>query len=56
MRRYAKRPEARKKAWESAAKAMRLVEMPFGVFLGGMGLVALIYGNSLMRWYFRLYF
>jgi len=56
MRRYAKRPEARKKAWESAAKAMRLVEMPFGVFLGGMALVALFYGNSLMRWYFRLYY
>ena len=55
-RRYGKLPEARHKAWESASKAMRLVEIPFGVFLGGMALVGLFYGNSLMRWYFGLYF
>jgi leader peptidase (prepilin peptidase)/N-methyltransferase len=54
-RRYAKLPEGRKKAWSSAKKAMQLVEMPFGVFLGGMALVALFYGNSLTRWYFSLY-
>jgi leader peptidase (prepilin peptidase)/N-methyltransferase len=55
-RRYSRRANGRKKAWQSAAKAMRLVEMPFGVFLGGMSLVALFYGNYLMRWYFGLYF
>jgi leader peptidase (prepilin peptidase)/N-methyltransferase len=54
-RRYSKRADHRKRAWESATKAMRLVEMPFGVFLGGMALVALFYGNSLSRWYIGLY-
>ena len=54
-RRYSKRPDGRKKAWESATKAMRLVEMPFGVFLGGMALVAVFYGNSLTHWYVGLY-
>jgi leader peptidase (prepilin peptidase) / N-methyltransferase len=56
MRRYGKRTGARKKSWQSASKAMRLVEMPFGVFLGGMALLGLFYGDSLMRWYFGLYF
>ena len=55
-RRYAKRPDAGTKAWKSASKAMQLVEMPFGVFLGGMALVAIFYGNQLIRWYFSLYF
>jgi len=54
-RRYSKRPDGRKRAWASATKAMRLVEMPFGVFLGGMALVALFYGNTLTRWYVGLY-
>jgi leader peptidase (prepilin peptidase) / N-methyltransferase len=54
-RRYAKLPNSRQKAWASASKAMRLVEMPFGVFLGGTALIAIFYGNTLMRWYFHLY-
>ena len=33
--------EARRRAWESAAIAMRRHQMPFGVFLGGMAMVAL---------------
>jgi prepilin signal peptidase PulO-like enzyme (type II secretory pathway) len=28
--------------------------MPFGVFLGSMAMVALFYGNSLLRWYWGL--
>jgi leader peptidase (prepilin peptidase)/N-methyltransferase len=46
--------EARRKAWESAAIALRHHQMPFGVFLGGMAMVALFFGNSLLRWYWGL--
>jgi leader peptidase (prepilin peptidase)/N-methyltransferase len=41
---------ARKRAWESAAIALRRHQMPFGVFLGGMAMVALFYGNSFLQW------
>ncbi len=47
-------PEARRRAWESAAIALRRHQMPFGVFLGGMAMVALFYGNSFLRWYWGL--
>ena len=46
--------EARRRAWESAAIALRRHQMPFGVFLGGMAMVALFYGNSFLRWYWGL--
>src|SRR5258708_6849729 len=46
--------EARKRAWESAAIALRRHQMPFGVFLGSMAMVALFYGNSFLRWYWGL--
>ena len=42
------RPEARRRAWESAAIALRRHQMPFGVFLGSMAMVALFYGNSFL--------
>jgi leader peptidase (prepilin peptidase)/N-methyltransferase len=45
---------ARKRAWESAAIALRRHQMPFGVFLGGMAMVALFYGNSFLQWYWGL--
>ena len=45
--------EARRRAWESAAIALRHLPMPFGVFLGGMAMVAFFYGNRLLRWYWR---
>ena len=32
----------------------RHYEMPFGVFLGSMGLLAFFFGNSLLDWYWRL--
>jgi leader peptidase (prepilin peptidase) / N-methyltransferase len=59
MRRRMKRnhesaAQARKRAWESAAIALRRHQMPFGVFLGGMAMVALFYGNSFLRWYWGL--
>jgi leader peptidase (prepilin peptidase)/N-methyltransferase len=46
--------QARHRAWESAAIALRRHQMPFGVFLGGMAIVALFYGNSFLRWYWGL--
>jgi leader peptidase (prepilin peptidase)/N-methyltransferase len=46
--------EARRRAWESAAIALRRHQMPFGVFLGGMAMVALFYGNSFLQWYWGL--
>ena len=46
--------QARRRAWESAAIALRRHQMPFGVFLGGMAVVAFFYGNSFLRWYWGL--
>ena len=46
--------EARRRAWESAAIALRRHQMPFGVFLGGMAMVAFFYGNSFLTWYWGL--
>jgi leader peptidase (prepilin peptidase)/N-methyltransferase len=46
--------QARRRAWESAAIALRRHQMPFGVFLGGMAMVALFFGNSVLRWYWGL--
>ena len=46
--------EARRRAWGSAAIALRRHQMPFGVFLGSMAMVALFYGNSFLRWYWGL--
>jgi leader peptidase (prepilin peptidase)/N-methyltransferase len=46
--------EARRRAWESARIALRRHQMPFGVFLGGMAMVALFFGNSFLHWYWGL--
>jgi leader peptidase (prepilin peptidase)/N-methyltransferase len=50
---HAPAPEARKRAWGSAMIALRRHQMPFGVFLGGMAIIALFFGNSFMQWYWR---
>jgi len=34
--------------------ALRRHQMPFGVFLGSMGLVAFILGGPFLRWYWGL--
>ena len=39
--------EARRRAWESAAIALRRHQMPFGVFLGSMAMVALLLRQQL---------
>ena len=45
---------ARHKAWQSARVALRYYQMPFGVFLGSMAMVALFFGESFLRWYWKL--
>jgi len=46
---------ARKRAWRSAKTVYRFYQIPFGVFLGGMALFALFFGQRLLSWYWRLY-
>jgi leader peptidase (prepilin peptidase)/N-methyltransferase len=48
------RAGAREKAWQSARLALRYYQMPFGVFLGGMAMVALFFGNQFLHWYWKL--
>jgi prepilin signal peptidase PulO-like enzyme (type II secretory pathway) len=47
------RIEARRRAWQSARLALRYYEMPFGVFLGSMGIMSFLFGNRLLHWYWR---
>jgi len=46
---------ARKRAWKSARMVYRYYEMPFGVFLGSMALLAAFFGNTFIRWYWGFY-
>ena len=46
---------ARKRAWKSAKIVYRHYEMPFGVFLGSMAIVAAFLGNQVLGWYWRFY-
>lgn len=46
-----RRRGARRRAWESASLSLRYLELPFGVFLGGMSLVTLFLGENLLGWY-----
>ena len=43
-------PVARKRAWSSAMIALRRYQMPFGVFLGSMGLAAFLFGHKILGW------
>ena len=42
---------ARKRAWKSASMVYRHYQMPFGVFLGTMAMVAVFFGDAIIRWY-----
>ena len=42
---------ARKRALASALVALRRYQMPFGVFLGSMGLGAFLFGQKFLHWY-----
>ena len=46
---------ARRRGWQSAQMVYRHYQMPFGVFLGSMGLLALFVGNQFLRWYGRFW-
>jgi leader peptidase (prepilin peptidase) / N-methyltransferase len=52
-RQHASVGAARKRAWQSAKMVYRHYEMPFGVFLGGMALIAVFFGNQFLSWYWR---
>ena len=45
---------ARQRAWQSAQLVYRYYQMPFGVFLGSMALIAFFFGDGFLRWYWRL--
>ena len=51
MRRLADGAAARRRAWQSAQLVYRNYQMPFGVFLGSMSMVAFFFGDRLLRWY-----
>jgi len=55
MKRLTDASAARRRAWHSAQLVYRNYQMPFGVFLGSMALLAFFFGNRLLRWYGRLW-
>ena len=54
MARQASARAARSRAWQSAKTVYRHYEMPFGVFLGSMAILAIFVGNQFFRWYWGL--
>jgi leader peptidase (prepilin peptidase)/N-methyltransferase len=46
---------AQRHAWSSARLVYRHYQIPFGVFLGSMAIVALFLGKNLIAWYWNLY-
>ena len=46
---------ARRRGWQSAQMVYRHYQMPFGVFLGSMALLALFVGNRFLSWYGRFW-
>jgi leader peptidase (prepilin peptidase) / N-methyltransferase len=53
MKRLANAQLARRRAWQSAQVVYRNYQMPFGVFLGSMALLAFFFGDRFLRWYGR---
>jgi leader peptidase (prepilin peptidase)/N-methyltransferase len=51
LRRHRLRRQPANRAWRSAVTAFRFFQVPFGVFLGSMGLIAAFFGNHVLRWY-----
>lgn len=54
VRRHESAAAAFRRAGESAAIALRRYQMPFGVFLGSMAMLAFFVGNRFLRWYWGL--
>ena len=55
MKRLATAKAARQRAWQSAQVVYRNYQMPFGVFLGSMSVLAVFFGDRVLRWYGRLW-
>ena len=55
MRRLADAQAARRRGWRSAQMVYQFYQVPFGVFLGSMALVAFFFGNQVLGWYRRLW-
>ena len=53
MRHPANAQAARRRAWQSAQMVYRFYQMPFGVFLGSMAMLAFFFGDRFVRWYGR---
>ena len=51
MKHLASAQAARRRAWQSAQMVYRHYQMPFGVFLGSMAVVAFFFGNQFLGWY-----
>ncbi len=51
MKRLANAQAARRRGWQSAQVVYRNYQMPFGVFLGSMALIAFFLGNQFLHWY-----
>jgi leader peptidase (prepilin peptidase) / N-methyltransferase len=51
MKRLANAQAARRRAWQSAQVVYRNYQMPFGVFLGSMALIAFFFGDRFLHWY-----
>ncbi len=54
LRQHESPRDARRRAWGSAAIALRRHQMPFGVFLGSMAMLALFFGDRFLHWYWGL--
>ncbi len=53
--RLASAQAARRRGWQSAQMVYRYYQMPFGVFLGSMAVVAFFFGHSFLNWYGRFF-
>ncbi len=51
MKRLANTQAARRRGWQSAQVVYRNYQMPFGVFLGSMAMIAFFFGNRFLHWY-----
>jgi leader peptidase (prepilin peptidase)/N-methyltransferase len=51
MKRLANAQAARRRGWQSAQVVYRNYQMPFGVFLGSMAMIAFFFGNRFLHWY-----
>jgi leader peptidase (prepilin peptidase)/N-methyltransferase len=55
MKRLANAQAARRRGWQSAQVVYRNYQMPFGVFLGSMAMLAFFFGDRFLHWYGGLF-